>query len=262
MKKILKFFLYFIGFSFIIEFPPLLILVFIYFGYKYLNTEYPNTFSIKKRIFNKVSQKNKNRNMAIEQNQSNIPKDLCVSVENRRIPYEEQAKDFGFKELQKMEFLKNVPKNTLSEWANLCTKNTGRSSIGIDEIRRYFPEMTKKDASYLESSIQSTCRAYWEFVDFKKAGVTHYIWKADTNDQHAHLNNLVCPINEQIPCEIVNDPDILGSSYPGEGYRCLCWAMPILDESDAPPEPIRLYENGNIKNISKSEFIKKCLNIE
>ena len=64
MKKILKFFLYFIGFSFIVEFPVLLIFIIPYFMYKHFSktgnspyTPYPSSEGFFEKIFNMKKQK-------------------------------------------------------------------------------------------------------------------------------------------------------------------------------------------------------------
>lgn len=57
----------------------------------------------------------------------------------------------------------------------------------------------------------------------------------------------------------VKDSSMHGPIYAGEGYHCLCWIAPVISDLDAPPSPIRIYENGAIKKISKREFVRRCV---
>lgn len=267
MKKILKILLFIVGMVYAVDYPALWILIATYIIYNYFGRTVAKIYNAMEKMVAKIFNINissaatpepRNWREAMAQSQSNKSDIAYNDLDKRRRPYMQQAEEFGIKELQKMVFLKDIPLNVLSTWAKAAVNDIDRSSIGIEEIKKYFPKMTKKDAEYMESSIQHTCRSFWDITEAKPAGCTHYIWLA-YDDQHNHMNNLVCPIDEQIPSHIVNDPDIIGSSYPGEGYRCLCMAMPIISEDDAPSSPIKLYENGKIQKITKKEFIKKCV---
>lgn len=265
MKKLLKILLLIIGIVYTKEYPALWVLIITYIIYNYFSGTVAKVYSVLERgiakIFNiefQPTSEPRNWREAMAQSQSVHSDGLHDDLKKRRAPYMHQAEDFGFRELQKMAFLKDIPLHVLSKWSKLSVNNTDRTSIESKEIKKYFPKITKRDTEYMIASIQHTCRSFWDITEAKAAGCTHYIWSADDN-QHTHMNNLVCPIDEQIPSHIVNDPDIMGASYPGEGYRCLCMVMAVLSEDDAPPAPIRLYENGKLRKITKKEFIKKCV---
>ena len=158
-----------------------------------------------------------------------------------------------------MGILMAIPRPVIKDWAIRSISSDDRNAVSVDEIRQYLPRMTKRDASYLAASIQNTCRVYWDLKDAINAGCTHYIWKAGTDAQHRHMNNIVCPLDEPIPEYIVKDSSMHGPIYAGEGYHCLCWIAPVISDLDAPPSPIRIYENGAIKKISKREFVRRCV---
>ena len=179
-------------------------------------------------------------------------------LSRERAPYMSQAINFGVQELSKMTKLQAIPVAVIRQWATQAVSDSGRDAIDLEEVRRYFPGMTKQDAEYMVASIQNTCRVFWDLQRPRSAGITHYIWKSDACQQHKHLDQLVCPIDEPLPESITKDPSIHGPIYPGEGYHCLCYLAPVINAYD-PPSPIHLYENGKITTISKKEFIQKCV---
>lgn len=227
------------------DYPAILFLAIFYFAYRFL--------------MKKKKRKKMNWSEAFNEEHRTGIAPFTDMVRKRRNPFAEEAIVFGINELSKMGILMAIPRPVIKDWAIRSISSDDRDAVSVDDIRQYLPRMTKRDASYLAASIQNTCRVYWDLKDAINAGCTHYIWKAGTDAQHRHMNNIVCPLDEPIPEYIVKDSSMHGPIYAGEGYHCLCWIAPVISDSDAPPSPIRIYENGVIKKISKREFVKRCV---
>ena len=165
-----------------------------------------------------------------------------------------EAVRWAYTELQKMKFLDQVPKSVLQEWAKRCVLSDERGSISNEELMTYFPGITKKEAKYLASSVSLTCRVFWDIQQAKECDAKFYLWKASACPAHKRMNNIICPIDKPVSKSIVKDDMIVGDSYPGEGYRCLCLLIPLLSKDDLPNGKLRVYMDGEIHHMGRKQF--------
>ncbi|WP_105326139.1 hypothetical protein [Acidaminococcus provencensis] len=181
-----------------------------------------------------------------------IPSD---EIMKKRRPYLNQAKSFGFFELRKMRDLSNVPDDVLQRWASRAVEDLGRNAITANDVIPFFSGITKKDAGYLAASIKSTCRSYWDQVEAQRVGARFYLWSSLKGEQHFHLDNLVVPVGVPLPPNLTKDTHMNGPIFPGEGFRCLCYAEPIID-ADQLKRTVKVYEKGMIISMPKREFLR------
>lgn len=181
-----------------------------------------------------------------------IPSD---EIMKKRRPYLNQARNFGFFELKKMRDLVNVPDAVLKQWASRSVDDLGRNAITATDVLPFSPGITKKDAKYLAASIESTCRSYWAQIEAQQAGARFYLWSSLKGEQHFHLDGLVVPVGVPLPPNLTKDTHMNGPIFPGEGFRCLCYADPIID-TDQLKRIVKVYERGKIISMSKQEFLR------
>lgn len=210
-----------------------------------------------KIIFSSIFRKNKpNKNWeeAFNESYGDISGDIWRIVHLKYLLHGKKATKWAYAELQKMQFLEHVPKHVLREWAKRCVLSNERETISCEEIRIYFPGLTKNDSKYLAASISNTCRTFWDIQQAKECDVKFYLWKASACPRHRRMNNIICPIDEPVSKDIVKDDMINGDSYPGEGYRCLCMLRPLLSKLDLPEGKLRVYMGGEIHRMGRKQF--------
>lgn len=181
-----------------------------------------------------------------------IPSD---EIMKKRRPYLNQAREFSFFELRKMRDLTNVPDAVLKQWASRAVEDSGRNAITATDVLPFFPGITKKDANYLAASIKSTCRSFWDQIEAQQVGARFYLWSSLKGEQHFHLDNLVVPVGVPLPPNLTKDAHMNGPIFPGEGFRCLCYAEPIID-ADQLKRTVKVYEKGMIVSMPKREFLR------
>ena len=173
----------------------------------------------------------------------------------RRRTYLKQARTFGICELRKLKDLSCVPDTVLQQWASRSVENMDRNSVIAEDVLPFFPGITKKDAGYLAASIKSTCRSFWDQAEAQHVGAHFYLWSSLKGEQHFHLDNLVIPVGVPLPPGLTKDVHMNGPIFPGEGFRCLCYAEPIID-ADQLKRTVKVYEKGTIVSMSKREFLR------
>ena len=142
----IKFLILIIVISLSAHYPAILFLAIFYFAYRFL-------------------MKKKKRKTGITS--------FTDMVRKRRAPFAKEAIVFSINELSKMGILMAIPRPVIKDWAIRSISSDDRDAVSVDEIRQYLPRMTKRDAYYLASSIQNTCRVYWDLKEAINAGCTH-----------------------------------------------------------------------------------------
>ena len=202
----------------------------------------------------KKDKTSKNWEEAFNSTYGNISGDIWNIFRLKYLFHGKRATKWAYTELQKMKFLEHVPKRVLREWAKRCVLSNERETISCEEIRIYFPGLTKNDSKYLAASVSNTCRTFWDIQQAKECEVKFYLWKASACPRHRRMNNIICPIDEPVSKDIVKDDMINGDSYPGEGYRCLCMLRPLLSKLDLPEGKLRVYMGGEIHRMGRKQF--------
>ena len=196
----------------------------------------------------------KNWEEAFNSTYRNMSGDIWNIFRLKYLFHGKRATKWAYTELQKMKFLEHVPKRVLREWAKRCVLSNERETISCEEIRIYFPGLTKNDSKYLAASISNTCRTFWDIQQAKECDAKFYLWKSSACPTHKRMNNIICPIDEPVSKSIVKDDMITGDSYPGEGYRCLCILSPLLSKLDLPNGKLRVYMDGEIHRMGRKQF--------
>ena len=100
-----------------------------------------------------------------------------------------------------------------------------------------------------------TARFFWEKKESQAAGCRVYIWSS-VCDKHKHLKNLIVDFDVPLPTSITKDDSVVGPIHAGQGYRCTCYARPIISQSDLPCAPIKMFNGEKIVRVSKRDIIK------
>lgn len=156
-------------------------------------------------------------------------------------------------DLQNMNILECVPESILNRWVIMAANNNDRAAIPPEEIKIYFPTITKNEMNYIRSSIQHTVRARVKIDELYNDGYKYCVWRSGACPRHTKLEQLIFPTKLQIPHEITKDQTTIGAIYPGQGYRCLCYADPLIIADQVSVEPICFYNGSTIKNITKDD---------
>lgn len=204
--------------------------------------------------FFKKDKSAKNWEQAFNSTYRNMSGDIWNIFRLKYLFHGKRATKWAYTELQKMKFLEHVPKRVLREWAKRCVLSNERETISCEEIRTYFPGLTKNDSKYLAASVSNTCRTFWDIQQAKECDAKFYLWKSSACPTHTRMNNIICPIDEPVSESIVKDDMITGDSYPGEGYRCLCILSPLLSKLDLPNGKLRVYMDGEIHHMGRKQF--------
>lgn len=204
--------------------------------------------------FFKKDKSPKNWEEAFNSTYRNMSGDIWNIFRLKYLFHGKRATKWAYTELQKMKFLEHVPKRVLREWAKRCVLSNERGTISCEEIRIYFPGLTKNDSKYLAASVSNTCRTFWDIQKAKECDAKFYLWKSSACPTHKRMNNIICPIDEPVSKSIVKDDMITGDSYPGEGYRCLCILSPLLSKLDLPNGKLRVYMDGEIHRMGRKQF--------
>lgn len=157
-------------------------------------------------------------------------------------------------DLRNMNILECVPDAVLERWAMMSADNNIRSAIPLEEIKIYFPSVTKNEMAYIRTSIQHTVRARVKMNELYNDGYEYCVWRSGACPRHTKLEQLIFPTQLQIPHKITKEQTMIGSIYPGQGYWCLCYADPLIIADQVPIDPICFYDGSAIKTITKEDI--------
>lgn len=132
-----------------------------------------------------------------------------------------------------------------------------RPSTVAEDIKKYFPEATKADATLIaRTQIAKTYAAITE-TRAQNMGIRAYVWHTvggpRVRDSHRHMNDVVVLYSDPPAPEELIKKKSAGHYHAGEIYNCRCYQEPILDVDDIS-WPHKVYFRGNIKKIGKKSF--------
>ena len=132
-----------------------------------------------------------------------------------------------------------------------------RPSTVAEDIKKYFPEATKADATLIaRTQIAKTYAAITQ-TRAQNLGIRAYIWHTvggpRVRDSHKHMNDvLVLYSDPPAPEELIGKKSA-GHYHAGGIYNCRCYEEPIIDLDDVS-WPHKVYYKGKIKKIGRKSF--------
>ncbi len=167
------------------------------------------------------------------------------------------------KSLENATYIKTIPSlfsQKATEYAVEEALKGNRASVIKKDILNMYSDITEVEAQRIARTEVSKASSQLTQMRSQAVGIDWYIWRTskDARVRHSHdimegvLINFNNPPN---PEKLAGEKYDYGVYNAGEIFNCRCYPEPIVDFDDVD-FPARVYHNGKIIRMRKSEFLK------
>lgn len=132
-----------------------------------------------------------------------------------------------------------------------------RPEAMIEHIRAAAPGISETRARLIARTETAKTQAAITQVRSEQLGLNWYIWRTSEDQRvrssHKHMDGVICNFQSPPSPEELIGEQPQGYYGPSETFNCRCYAEPIVDP-DFLPASVKVYQNGQIRKLTKREF--------
>ena len=159
-----------------------------------------------------------------------------------------------------VKYIKSAPIDIAERFVNITNEMT-RQGKRPEEIEKHlkaiYPSMSNYKAKLIARTESSKANAALTESRAKKLRINWYEWDtsgdARVRKSHKNMNGVLVNYNNPPSPEKLVGEKSYGEYNPGEIFNCRCVALPVVDVNTIK-FPKRVFHNGRIKLMTKSEF--------
>ena len=135
-----------------------------------------------------------------------------------------------------------------------------RATTIAQEIRTYTDNYTKASAKLIARTEVSKATTALTKARCDNLDLKWYVWRTSLDgdrvrESHRIMEGVLIRWDNPPSPELLNDEQSVGNYHAGNIWNCRCYPEPLLDVNDVK-WPHKVHLNGQIRSMTKTEFIK------
>ena len=167
------------------------------------------------------------------------------------------------KSLENATLIKTIPSlfaQKATEYATEEYLKGNRASVIRDKVLSMYSDITEVEAQRIARTEVSKASSQLIQVRSKAVGINWYVWRTSKDKRVRHSHDIMEGVlvnfnNPPSPEKLAGEKYDYGVYNAGEIFNCRCYPEPVVDFDDIV-FPAKVYLNGRIVRMRKSEFLK------